>query len=128
MALGAAAAVTTTLRFGTGIALMAQRDPMVTAKAIATLDQISNGRFTLGTGFGWNAEEMADHGVEYATRREHARETVLAMKALWENEEAGYDGKYIQFSPSWSWPKPVQTPLPLPARRQRWTQALRAHR
>jgi probable F420-dependent oxidoreductase len=113
IALAAAAAVTTTLRFGTGIALLAQRDPIVTAKAIATLDMISGGRFTLGTGFGWNAEEMADHGVDYRTRREHARESMLAMRALWEQDVAGYDGEYITFSPSWSWPKPIQTPLPV---------------
>ncbi len=113
VALGAAAAVTTNLRFGTGIALVAQRDPIVTAKAIASLDHISGGRFSLGVGFGWNVEEMADHGVRYATRREHSRESVLAMRALWEQEEASFAGEYVQFSPSWSWPKPVQSPLPV---------------
>jgi probable F420-dependent oxidoreductase len=113
VSLAAAAAVTTRLRLGTGVVLAAQRDPIVTAKAIATLDQLSGGRFVLGTGFGWNVDEMAHHGVDYATRREHAREAVLAMRALWEDEEASYDGKFVNFSPSWSWPKPVQRPLPV---------------
>jgi probable F420-dependent oxidoreductase len=113
IALGAAAAVTSKIRFGTGIALVAQRDPIVTAKAIATLDMISGGRFTLGAGFGWNVDEMNDHGVDYATRREHSREVILAMRELWENDVAGYDGKFVQFAPSWSWPKPTQTPLPV---------------
>ena len=88
--------MTTRLRLGTGVALPAQREPIVTAKALATLDQLSGGRFVLGTGFGWNVDEMAHHGVEYATRREHARESVLAMRALWENEEASFEGKYVQ--------------------------------
>ncbi len=113
ISLAAAAAVTTRLRLGTGVALAAQREPLVTAKALATLDQLSGGRFVLGTGFGWNVDEMAHHGVDYATRREHAREVVLAMRALWEQEEASFDGKYVNFSPSWSWPKPVQKPLPV---------------
>lgn len=111
--LAAAAAVTKRLRLGTGIALVAQRDPIVTAKAIATLDQLSGGRFALGVGFGWNVDEMNHHGVEYRTRREHTRESVLAMRALWEQDEAGYDGDFVKFSPSWSWPKPVQKPLPV---------------
>ncbi len=111
--LGAAAAVTSRIRLGTGIALVAQRDPIVTAKVIATLDQLSGGRFSLGAGFGWNVEEMADHGVDYKTRREHSRESVLAMRALWENDDAGFDGEYVKFAPSWSWPKPVQRPVPV---------------
>jgi probable F420-dependent oxidoreductase len=113
ISLAAAAAVTTRLRLGTGVALPAQRDPIVTAKALATLDQLSGGRFVLGTGFGWNVDEMAHHGVDYATRREQAREVVLAMRALWEEDEASYRGKFVNFSPSWSWPKPVQQPLPI---------------
>jgi probable F420-dependent oxidoreductase len=113
VALGAATAVTSRIRFGTGIALVAQRDPIVTAKAIATLDMMSGGRFTLGAGFGWNVDEMNDHGVDYPTRREHSREAILAMRELWENEVAGYDGKFVKFAPSWSWPKPTQTPLPV---------------
>ncbi len=111
--LGAAAAVTSRIRLGTGIALVAQRDPIVTAKVIATLDRLSGGRFALGAGFGWNVEEMADHGVDYRRRREHARECVLAMRELWEQEVASFSGEYVQFSPSWSWPKPAQQPLPV---------------
>src|SRR5487761_2782090 len=113
ISLAAAAAVTTRLRLGTGVARAAQREPLVTAKALATLDQLSGGRFVLGTGFGWNVDEMAHHGVDYTTRREHAREVVLAMRALWEQEEASFAGKFVNFSPSWSWPKPVQQPLPV---------------
>jgi probable F420-dependent oxidoreductase len=113
ISLAAAAAVTTRLRLGTGVALAAQREPLVTAKALATLDQLSGGRFVLGTGFGWNVDEMAHHGVDYATRRERAREVVLAMRALWEEDEASFHGEYVNFSPSWSWPKPVQQPLPI---------------
>ena len=113
MTLGAAAAVTSRLRFGTGIALVAQRDPLVTAKAIATLDRLCGGRFTLGAGFGWNVEEMRDHGVDYDTRREHAREAILAMRSLWENEKAAFDGRFVQFAESWSWPKPIAQPLPV---------------
>jgi probable F420-dependent oxidoreductase len=111
--LGAAAAVTSRIRLGTGIALIAQRDPIVTAKAVATLDLLSGGRFALGAGFGWNVEEMADHGVDYRTRREHAREAVLAMRELWERDEASYTGRHVQFAPSWSWPKPAQRPVPI---------------
>jgi probable F420-dependent oxidoreductase len=85
----------------------------VTAKAVATLDQLSEGRVALGAGFGWNVEEMADHGVDFRTRREHAREAVLAMRELWEQDEASYSGEYVSFAPSWSWPKPVQRPLPV---------------
>lgn len=113
VALSAAAAVTSRVRLGTGIALVAQRDPIVTAKAIATLDRLSGGRFALGAGFGWNVEEMADHGVDYRSRREHSREVILAMRELWENDKASYAGKHVQFSESWSWPKPVQQPLPV---------------
>lgn len=113
ISLAAAAAVTTKLRLGTGVALPAQREPIVTAKALATLDRIAGGRFVLGTGFGWNVDEMANHGIDYSTRREQAREVVLAMRALWENEEASYDGEFISFTRSWSWPKPIQQPLPI---------------
>jgi probable F420-dependent oxidoreductase len=115
VALTAAAAVTQRLRVGTGVCLIAQRDPIVTAKQVATLDMVSGGRFTLGIGFGWNVEEAEDHGVVFAERRDIVREKVLAMEALWTADEAGYDGKYVQFAPSWQWPKPVQQP-----RRQVW--------
>jgi probable F420-dependent oxidoreductase len=93
--------------------LVAQREPIVTAKAVASVDQVSGGRFTLGIGFGWNEDEMEDHGVDYRGRRELGREHVLAMRRLWEDEEATFDGEFVQLPPSWSWPKPVQRPLPV---------------
>ena len=97
-----------TIRVGTGILLVAQHDPIVTAKAAATIDVVTGGRFSLGIGFGWNEDEMNDHGVDYKTRRELGREKVLAMRALWTQEEASFDGQYVHLPPSWSWPKPVQ--------------------
>lgn len=106
VALAAAAALTSTIRLGTGILLPAQREPIVTAKAVATLQNVAGGRFDLGIGFGWNEDEMADHGVEYRTRRAHARDHILAMRALWSDEEASYDGEFVSFPPTWSWPKP----------------------
>lgn len=112
VALATAASVTTRIRLGTGVALVAQRDPIALAKAIATLDHLSGGRVVVGVGFGWNREEMRDHGVDYATRRERVRETVLAMQALWANDEAGFAGEFVRFAPSWQWPKPVQRPRP----------------
>ncbi|HEY8524846.1 MAG TPA: LLM class F420-dependent oxidoreductase [Acidimicrobiales bacterium] len=108
VALSAAASVTRDLRLGTGILLPAQRDPIVTAKAVATLDHLSGGRFALGVGFGWNEDEMAHHGVAYGERRAVAREHVLAMQTLWAEEEAAFAGEHVRFSASWSWPKPVQ--------------------
>jgi probable F420-dependent oxidoreductase len=113
VALTAAAAVTERLRVGTGIMLVAQRDPIVTAKAVATLDLISGGRAVLGVGFGWNEDEMAHHGVDYATRRDEAREHVLAMQAIWSQDEASFDGAHVSFSPSWSWPKPAAGAVPV---------------
>jgi len=106
VALSVAAAVTERLVVGTGICLVAQRDPIVTAKAVATLDRLSQGRFVFGIGFGWNADEIADHGVSMADRRDVAREHVLAMRALWSDDVATFDGKYVQIPPTWSWPKP----------------------
>lgn len=106
--LGAIAAATSTLRLGTGVALPAQHHPLAMAKQVATLDHLSGGRLSLGVGFGWNAEEMAQHGVEFATRRERVAEHVAAMRALWTSEVASFDGEFVQFEPSWSWPKPVQ--------------------
>jgi len=108
VALAAAAAVTDRIRLGTGILLVAQREPIVTAKAAATLDQLSGGRVELGVGFGWNREEMEDHGVDPATRRAVAREHVLAMRALWRDEVASFAGDHVSFEPSWAWPKPAQ--------------------
>jgi probable F420-dependent oxidoreductase len=112
VALTAAATVTSELRVGTGICLVAQRDPIVTAKEVATLDFLSGGRFTFGIGFGWNVEEMADHGVDYQERRAVAREKVLAMQRLWRDDEAEFAGEHVSLSPSWSWPQPVQRPYP----------------
>ena len=112
VALGAAAARTTTIHLGTGVLLPAQREPIVTAKAVATLQNLSAGRFELGVGFGWNVDEMEDHGVDYRTRRAHSREHVLAMQALWTEEEASFDGDHVRFPPTWSWPKPdVRVPV-----------------
>ena len=108
VALAAAASATTALRLGTGILLPAQRDPIVTAKAVASLDHVSGGRVALGVGFGWNEDEMADHGVDYRGRRAVAREHVLAMQALWRDEVAEFSGEHVSFPPSWSWPKPAQ--------------------
>ena len=110
VAIAAAAAVTNTLALGTGVSLVAQHDPIVMAKQLATLDLVSGGRVTLGVGFGWNEDEMNHHGVDYTTRREQAREHVLAMNALWTQEEASFHGAFVDFGPSWSWPKPVQQP------------------
>lgn len=108
VALAAAAAVTSRLRLGTGILLPAQREPIVTAKALATLDHLSDGRAALGVGFGWNEDELEHHGVSMRERRAVARERVLAMQALWAEEEASFHGEHVRFSASWSWPKPVQ--------------------
>lgn len=112
VALAAAATVTTRIRLGTGICLVAQREPIVTAKAVATLDMVSGGRFTFGIGYGWNREEMEDHGVDPRRRRDVVREKVLAMQALWRDEAASFHGDHVSLDESWSWPKPVQTPRP----------------
>jgi len=106
VALAMAAAVTERLVVGTGICLVAQRDPIVTAKAVASLDRESGGRFVFGVGFGWNADEIEHHGVDMKRRRDVAREHVLAMKALWRDDVASFEGEYVHLSPSWSWPKP----------------------
>ena len=112
LALAAAAAVTTTLKLATGITLVAQRDPIWLAKEVATLDQLSNGRFIFGIGYGWNHEEMANHGVDIGHRRKVVREKILACKRLWTEEEASFAGEYVNFEASWAWPKPVQFPHP----------------
>ncbi|MDI2131104.1 LLM class F420-dependent oxidoreductase [Yinghuangia seranimata] len=108
IALTAAAGATRTLRLGTGVCLLAQREPIVTAKAIASLDLLSGGRFDFGVGFGWNVEEAEDHQVAWSARRAMVRERVLAMRGLWRDEIASYDGEHVRFAPSWCWPKPVQ--------------------
>jgi probable F420-dependent oxidoreductase len=110
VALAMAAAAAPSLVVGSGISLAAQHHPISYAKQWATLDHLTGGRTVFGVGFGWNVEEMAAHGVAYATRREQVREHVLAMQALWANDEAGFQGEYVSFEPTWSWPKPVQQP------------------
>ena len=112
VALSFAAAVTTKLRLGTGICLMAQRDPIVTAKVIASLDMLSGGRFELGVGGGWNVDEMENHGTRYEDRFKIVRERLLAMKELWAHEQAEFHGTFVDFDPVWSYPKPVQRPNP----------------
>lgn len=112
VALSMAAAVTERIELGTGVLLVNQHDPIALAKAIATLDHLSGGRFVLGAGFGWNEDEMAHHGVDPRRRRTIFREKILAMIELWENDEASFDGKYVSFSPSWQWPKPARKPHP----------------
>jgi probable F420-dependent oxidoreductase len=101
-----AAAATKKLKVGTGICLVPQHEPIVTAKAIASLDMLSNGRFVFGIGAGWNVDEMENHGATYKTRFAIMREHVLAMKEIWTKEAAAYHGKYVNFDPIWSWPKP----------------------
>jgi probable F420-dependent oxidoreductase len=112
VALSFAAAATTTLKIGTGICLLPQRDPIVTAKAVASLDLLSGGRFIFGIGGGWNVDEMENHGVKYKTRFKQMREHVLAMKALWTEETGEYHGEFVDFDPAWSYPKPAQRPHP----------------
>jgi probable F420-dependent oxidoreductase len=110
VALGQAAAVTEGLGLGTGITLIAQHDPIVLAKQIATLDHVSGGRFTLGLGFGWNVEEAADHGVDWRTRRELGRDRMALMRALWSEEPTAYEGTFESVRASHAYPKPVQKP------------------
>jgi probable F420-dependent oxidoreductase len=112
VALAYAAAVTTTLKLGTGVTLMAQRDPIWTAKEVASLDNLSGGRVILGVGYGWNREEMAQHGISYAQRRAVMRDKVMAMRALWTEDEASFEGEHLSIEPSWAWPKPAQKPHP----------------
>jgi probable F420-dependent oxidoreductase len=112
VALGAAAAVTRTLMLGTGICLVIERDPIILAKEVASLDFISGGRVLFGIGGGWNAEEMEDHGTPFSERWKILRERIAAMKAIWTQEEAQYHGKYVNFDKLWSYPKPVQKPYP----------------
>lgn len=112
VALSVAAGATERIRLGTSVLLPAQHDPLRLAKQIATLDLLSGGRLELGIGFGWNAEQFANHGVDFATRRAATRETMLAMKALWRDDAARFEGEHVRFEESWSWPKPVQRPHP----------------
>jgi probable F420-dependent oxidoreductase len=110
--LSAAAAVTTRLKLGTGVCLVIQRDTIQTAKSVASLDQVSKGRFLFGIGCGWNAEEMEDHGTVYETRTLKMREQIEAMKEIWSNDKPEYHGKIVDFPPMQTWPKPTQKPHP----------------
>ncbi len=110
--LTAAAAVTKRLMLGTGICLVIQRDTIQTAKLVASLDQISGGRFLFGIGGGWNAEEMEDHGTEFATRFKKMREQIEAMVQIWTRSKPEYHGEFVKFDPMMTWPKPVQKPHP----------------
>ncbi len=107
VALGMAAEATEHLLLGTGILLLAQRDPIATAKAVATLDHLSGGRAVLGVGYGWNREELEHHGVAWRDRREAVHDRLAAMRSLWTEEVAAHDGPHARFGPSWSWPKPA---------------------
>jgi probable F420-dependent oxidoreductase len=111
-ALAAAAAVTNRVKLGTGICLVTQRDPIILAKEVATVDLISNGRFVLGIGAGWNVEEAENHGVVFKTRWRLLGERVAAMKAIWTTDPAEYHGQFVNFDPIWCFPKPVQKPYP----------------
>ena len=108
--LGAAAAVTSAVKLGTGVLLVAQHDPIALAKQIATLDHLSGGRVVMGIGYGWNRSEMVDHGVEFATRRELVAEKLAVMEALWSRDEASFDGSLVHLEPAYAWPKTVQQP------------------
>jgi probable F420-dependent oxidoreductase len=110
--LAAAAAATTRLKVATGICLVVQRDPIQTAKEVATLDQVSGGRFLFGVGAGWNSEEMLDHGTEFKTRFRLMQERIEAMKAIWTKSKPEFSGSFVKFPPMMTWPKPVQKPHP----------------
>jgi probable F420-dependent oxidoreductase len=112
VALATAAAATRTLKICSGICLLVERDPITTAKEVASLDALSNGRVMFGIGGGWNAEEMENHGTNFKTRWKLLRERVEAMKKIWTEDEAEYHGEFVNFDPIWSWPKPVQKPHP----------------
>lgn len=113
VALSSAAAVTASIRLSTAVALPLEHDPITLAKTVASLDFLSGGRVTLGAGFGWNSEEMADHGVDPKRRRTALREYIEAMRSLWVDEVAAYEGEFVRFGSSWAWPKPVQSHLPV---------------
>jgi probable F420-dependent oxidoreductase len=110
--LTAAAMVTKTLKIGTGVCLIAQRDPIQTAKLVASIDQVSGGRFVFGVGNGWNQDEMENHGTIFAARHKLARERIEAMKTIWTQSKAEYHGEFVNFAPMMAWPKPVQKPHP----------------
>ncbi|MCO1657405.1 LLM class F420-dependent oxidoreductase [Pseudonocardia humida] len=110
VALGAMAVVTERIAIGTAVSLVAQHDPIVLAKAVASVDRLSGGRMELGVGPGWNREEMANHGVDPRSRTARMREHVLAAKRIWTEDEAEFHGQFVDFDPIWSWPKPVRVP------------------
>jgi len=110
--LSATAVVTKTLKLGTGVCLVVQRDPIQTAKLVASIDQVSGGRFLFGVGGGWNAEEIEDHGTAFKTRFKLMRERIEAMKAIWTQSKPEYHGEFVNFPPMMTWPKPVQKPHP----------------
>ena len=112
VALTAAAMATQTLKVGTGVCLVNQRDPIQTAKLVASIDQVSGGRFLFGVGNGWNQDEMENHGTVFATRHKLVRGRIEAMKAIWTQSKAEYHGEFVNFDPMMTWPKPVQKPYP----------------
>jgi probable F420-dependent oxidoreductase len=113
VALAGAAALTSRIELSTAVALPVEHDPITLAKTIASLDHVSGGRVTLGAGFGWNIDELADHGVPAGKRRTVLREYLEAMRALWSQEQAEYAGQFVNFGPSWAWPKPVRASVPV---------------
>jgi probable F420-dependent oxidoreductase len=112
LVLTAAAVATTTLKVGTGVCLINQRDPIHTAKMVSSIDQLSGGRFLFGVGNGWNREEMEHHGTDFPTRHKLSRERIEAMQAIWTQDTAEYHGEFVDFAPMQTWPKPVQKPHP----------------
>ena len=112
VALGACAAATSTIRLGTGICLIIERDPIVLAKEVASVDLLSGGRFLFGIGAGWNRVEMANHGTDPSTRFALMEERVDVLKTIWREDEPSYSGRFHSFDPIWCWPKPVQSPHP----------------
>jgi probable F420-dependent oxidoreductase len=112
IALAAASSLTSKIRLGTGIGLVAQHDPITFAKQLATLDLLSGGRLVVGIGYGWNQEEMENHGIDFRRRRALVRECMLAMQELWSQEVAEFHGEFVNFEASWAWPKPLQQPRP----------------
>jgi len=112
VAMSYAAAATKTIRIGSGICLVIERDPFTLAKEVASLDFLSGGRVIFGIGAGWNREEMEDHGTDFKTRWKLLRERIEAMKAIWKDDEAEYHGELVNFDKVWSWPKPMQKPHP----------------
>ena len=113
VSLAGAAAVTSRIELATAVALPVEHDPITLAKTIASLDHLSGGRVTLGVGFGWNTDELADHNVPAGKRRTVLREYIEAMRELWSQEQAQYDGEFVRFGPSWAWPKPVRGDVPV---------------